>query len=198
MKRSFLPISLLALLGLAGSGSSQSVTLRGKLENVPGTPNAFFIDCTSTQISSSTLNLNPFAGQQVLINGTWNGSASSPSVDVTSIATTPLSFEIGGNVATGGEARFKAFGSPGDAAVVVAALGSGFLPFGAAGVAFLAPTSLMVLGVGTVGGLGVYQVSIAVPNDPSLVGLLVLGQGAVYAPPTFLLVTNPDCKTIQT
>jgi len=198
MKRSFFSPVPLALLALAGPAASQSVTFRGKVEDVPGTANQFVVDCTNTQLTSASIDLNAFVGQEVLIDGTWNGSTASPAVAVTAISMVPETFEIGGGASIGSQARFKTFGTPGDAAAVFASLGSSFLPFGPAGVGFLDPATLLNVGVGSVDGLGVFQVIVPVPNDPALVGLFVLGQGAMLGPATPLLLTNPDCKTVQT
>lgn len=196
-KLSPLPFFLLALLAVTEAASAQAVSFRGKVENVPGTANQFVVDCTDTQLASPTIALNAFAGQQVTIGGLWNGSATSPSVLVQTIAIVPRTFEIGGNGSIGGVARFRAFGATGDAALLVAAAQPSFLPFPGTGVVFLDVQVLAVLGTGPIGPNGNFEIVVPVPNEPAFVGATVLGQGAIFGPTAGLVVSNPDCKTIQ-
>ncbi len=189
--------SLFALLAIAESAAGQAVTFRGKVEDVSGTSNQFVVDGTSTQLVSATINLNAFVGEQVLIDGVWNGSTVAPSVAVASIAIVPRTFEVGGNGSIGGEVRFGAFGAPGDTAVLAAAFEPAFLPLPGLGVAFLDPQNLIVVGVGPIGQDGNFEVAVPIPNAPAFVGMNVLGQGAISGPAAGLLVANPDSKTIQ-
>ncbi|MGH7149057.1 MAG: hypothetical protein ACREIU_00085, partial [Planctomycetota bacterium] len=182
MKTSTALSCLFALLGIAGSAAAQPVTFRGKVEDVSGTSNQFVVDGTNTQLASATINLNAFVGQQVLIDGVWNGSSAAPSVSVQSIAIVPRTFEVGGNGSIGEEIRFGAFGAPGDAAVLAAALQPTFLPLPGLGVAFLDPLNLIVVGTGTIGQDGNFEVVVPIPNNPAFVGLDVRGQGAISGP----------------
>ena len=192
----FLPC-LLALLGAAGDSRGQAVSFRGKVEDVPGTANQFLVDGTNTHLTSPAIDLNLYLGQQVLIAGTWNGSASAPSVVVQTTAVVPKTFEVGGNGSIGGQMVFGAIGTPGDSAVLAAGFLPTFVPLPGLGVAFFDPSTMVVVGVGPINGLGQFEISVPIPNDPGLLGLNVLGQGAMSGPVTGILVTNPDWKQID-
>jgi hypothetical protein len=88
-------LSIALLLACSGFASAQSVTMRGKIEDVTGT-GQFFLDCTDVDLSSVLLNLKLFVGQQVKIQGGWNGSVAAPAVVVEAIPVVPEMFEIGG------------------------------------------------------------------------------------------------------
>ena len=106
MRRSLsltLALSLAALL--TAPADAQSVTFRGKVEDVSGTQNQFVVDCTTTSLTSTAFNLNLFVGQQVEITGDWNGSVGSPSVNVQAIAVVPEVFELGGGAKIGEELK---------------------------------------------------------------------------------------------
>ena len=65
--------------------SAQQVVLRGKVEDVSG-KSQFVIDCSDTQLTSSTVKLGAFLGQEVQIKGTRLAGPGAPLVDVVSIA----------------------------------------------------------------------------------------------------------------
>ncbi|HET6204650.1 MAG TPA: hypothetical protein VFI25_17795 [Planctomycetota bacterium] len=186
----------LALLGTGQLASAQAVSLRGKVEDLPGMPNQFVVHGTNTHLTSPTIDLNLFVGQQVLLDGNWNGSATSPSVAVQTIAIAPRTFEIGGNGTIGGEIRFTAFGNAGETALLSIALQPTFLPIGGYGAVFIDLASLIVLGGGPINAIGEFEIAIPIPNDTVFVGLDVFAQGAIFAPSTLLLITNPDWKEI--
>ena len=189
---------LLSILFLASAilpASSQSVSFTGKVEDVQGTANQFFLDCTDTRLDSALFDLNLFVGQSVSISGQWNGSIASPSVTVDAIQAVPEVFEIGGGAKIGDTSTLGFTAQPGDVAFGVLSLGSSFLPI-ARGVVFVDLTQ-SVLGLsGTVGGTGILQLPFQIPNDPSLVGVEIFAQGAVSSGGV-LRLTNPDCKEID-
>jgi hypothetical protein len=190
-------LSLTLLLALSTLASAQSVTLRGKVEDVSGTTGQFFVDCTDVDLSSALFNLNLFVGQQVEIGGTWNGSVGSPAVVVTEIQAVPESFEIGGGGKIGESAQPTVTAAPGSLAFTFASMSSSFLPLGTAGTGFLGGV-VVPTGSGTVGGSGILELSIQIPNDPTLVGFNVFGQAVVVDPGlTAFWFTNPDCKELK-
>ncbi|TAJ12637.1 MAG: hypothetical protein EPO68_13605 [Planctomycetota bacterium] len=202
MRSQFLrPRSSLLLAALAAAAvqtSAQDVTLRGKVEDVQGTANQFFVDCTKVQLTSGALDLNAFVGQQVSLQGNWNGSTAAPSIAVTSLEPVAATFEIGGGAKLGGTVNFHVFGTPGDIAVPALAVGSGFVPVGAAGSILIELQGAFVFAAKVIPAVGPTQLPLAIPSDPALVGVDLFGQAGVYSPGSgALLFSNPDCKTID-
>ena len=188
-----LPLALLS----ATTAAAQDVTFRGKVEDVSGTTNQFFLDCTDVDLTSAAFNLNLFVGAQVEIQGSWNGSVANPAVVVDAITTVPESFEIGGGGKIGELAHPTVTAAPGSLALTFASLSTSFVPFGAAGVGFLGGNPFST-GSGTIGGAGVLQLNIPVPNDPNLIGVEIYGQAVVIDGGTGALTfTNPDCKELK-
>ena len=188
-----LPTLLLA----SGVATAQTVQFRGKVEDVSGTTNQFFVDCTDTDLSSAAFNLNLFVGQQTLITGTWNGSVSAPAVLVTDIQVVAETFEIGGGGKIGDEAKPSVTGAPGSLGFTFGSLSTSFLPLGGFGVGFLGGNPFST-GSGTIPGGGTLELSIPIPNDPSLIGVDVYGQALIANPVTgAAFLTNPDCKELE-
>ena len=192
--RSLLASFALALLAV--DASAQQVTLRGKVENVSG-GGGFFVDCTDTTLTSSTIDLNAFVGQQVELNGTWNGSSAAPSVDVAAISAVAKLFEVGGGGKLGDEVRLKVTSDPGDVAIMFVALDDGFLPAHRNGVLLLDFATMLHVATGTVGGGGTFEMKGTVPNDPALDGLVVHGQSLVVFTAGGAVLSNPDCVTLH-
>jgi hypothetical protein len=185
-----------ALLTLVPAASAQDVTFRGKVEDVSGTTNQFVVDCTGTRLTSGLFNLNLFVGQQVEISGDWNGSTANPSVDVTAIAPVPESFEIGGGGKIGQVNNLTFGGQPGAAAFGFVSTQTGFTPING-GVIFLGTGNIVFQTAGTIGGAGVLQLPMPIPNNPALIGLDIFGQGALSDAAGNLTLTNPDCKQLD-
>ena len=189
-----LSLSFLMTAGL----SAQGVRFRGEVEDVSGTQNQFVVDCTNVALTSSTLNLNLFVGEQVEIVGTWNGNFAAPSVEVTALTNVIENFEIGGDDEIGGTANLHVIGAPGDTVLFFGALESGFFPLPSAGAVLIDPASAEILATGTIGGSGQLEVPAPIPNDPALVGFVYHAQALVRSSTsgTFSLTTN-DCKEIR-
>jgi hypothetical protein len=186
-----LPLSLLCLPTLA-----QEVTLRGKVEDVQGTPNQFVIDCTNTALSSTLFDLNLFVGQSVELSGTWSGSPTAPAVQVTQIQAIPETYEIGGGAKLG-ELSVQGFtAAPGTAVLGLLSLQPGFLPLPGSGTVLIDLGQTVLQASGVIGGSGVLELPFLIPNNPNLLGLDFYGQGALIAGGNVTL-TNPDCKTVD-
>lgn len=152
----------------------------------------FVIKFVGTQLQSPTVNLNLFQNQHVLLTGTWNGSV----VTVSAAQTIAESFSITGNGSIGNRFRFNTIAAPGDLAMNLAALGTAFLvPFADLAV-MVNPASMVVMGLGTANGNGEFKSDLDIPNDPTLVGLRLFGQGVVAAPTGALYTTNLDAKEV--
>jgi len=184
----------IVFLAAAASVNAQSVKLRGKVEDSAG---RFVVGCTDTQLTSSTIDLNAYVGTQVEIDGTWNGSATDPAVDVTAIDAIAKLFEVGGNGKLGGEVSFKITSTPGDFGVMFAALDVSFLPAHRAGTLFLPFGSMLTVATGFVGAAGTFEVKGNVPDDPALDGLVAYGQAFVAFVGGGAALSNPDCITLH-
>ncbi len=143
--------------------------------------------------SVSSINLVAYHNLDVRIEGIWNGTV----VEVTSIAADIESFSIGGNGVIGGRMDFDTVAPIGSLAANFLSLGFGFLvPFDDLALQ-LDPTTATVLGGGAVGGDGSFKTRIDLPDDASLIGLRVYGQGYVVPPVGAPYTTNLDTKVID-
>lgn len=185
----------LALFTLSSLAAAQSVTVRGKVEDVSGAPGQFILDCTNVDLSSSNFDLNQFVGAQVELQGTWNGSTASPAVLVTALQSVGESFEIGGSGQIGTLAKPSVTGTPGSLAITFASLSSSFVPTAGFGTVLLGGIPFHT-GSGTIPAGGTRELSVLIPNDSALIGIDIFGQGAIIAAGTVQL-TNPDCKTFS-
>jgi len=193
--------TILALLLMSSPLLAQDVTFSGKVENGEGVCHDcpgfdFVLDYTHTSISSATIDLKPFVGLYVKGEGHWNGSVTTPALDVTSLTVVPQSFSIGGGGSIGKTLKFTTFASPGDLAFVMASTKDSFVPSPGVGILFLDPLHLSFLGSGFVGGGGEFTLKVDVPNDPALIGLSVFGQAGLFTGGA-LTTTNSDLKVIS-
>jgi hypothetical protein len=185
------------LAAAAATASAQTVSVRGKVEDVSGQPGRFVLDCTKAELTSSAVDLNAFVGQQVALTGAWNGSSDAPVVDVATMQAVAETFEVGGNGQLGGELSFLVTSNPGDTALMFAALDSGFLPASKAGTLLLSVSPLILVASGTVGGDGTFEVKGDVPDDPALDGVTVYGQAFIAFAAGGVALSNNDCNTLH-
>lgn len=183
---------LVPLFLLSTAAAAQQVTLRGKIENVPG---GFVVDCTQTRLTGAPQTLQSFLGQHVLVRGNVL-AANPPTVEVVSIASTPETFEIPGNPEVGKTMRFGATYTPGTRVEFFVALAPGFQPLGRVGTGFLDARSARRAATGIISQRGILEVSVGMPNNPALIGRDVYAQ-AVLVSGRQVLLSNPDCKEIR-
>jgi hypothetical protein len=182
------PAALL-VLGAASFASAQTVTLRGKVEDV-GTQ--FVLDCTPVTLVSGGANLAAVLGQDVEAVGTVIG----PNLfSVTSVTPVTDVMELGGNMQLGGKAKIEVTGPVGQVVKIYAALDDAFLTVKKMGL-FLDTASLSFLLQGTIPGTGKLEVTLTVPNDPALAGVDVFVQVVRLQAGGFQL-GNSDCETID-
>ncbi len=144
------------------------------------------------QMHSASVNLLAYHDQDVVITGTWNGSV----IEVASVALDTESFSISGNGSVGNHFDFDTTGPSGGLAVNFAALGNAFfVPFGDIAVQ-IDPNSAFVLSGGALGTAGQFKSRLDLPDDASLIGLRVYGQGLVVTPVGDFYTTNVDTKVI--
>jgi len=188
--RHLLPLFLLA----SAASAQQQVTLQGKVEDA--SPSGFLVACTDTRLESSAFNLNLFLGENVQITGTRVQTTGTPLVNVTGIQIVPEIFEIPGNPEVGQDIRFGATYTPGSQAIFFAALAPGFTPVRSMGTLLIDAPGRVRMGSAVIPPVGNVEITVPMPNDPSLVGLTVYAQTVLRTGSTFLL-SNPDCKDIQ-
>ena len=149
------------------------------------------IKWVGTQMHCSSQNLLAYHDLDVVIQGTWNGSV----IEVSSIAQTTESFSISGNGTIGHRFDFNVTGTSGDLAFPFLSLASGFwVPFDGLAVQ-LDPASLLQLDGGAISG-GEFGTRIDIPDNASLVGLRIYGQGIVLKQNGGIYSTNVDTKVI--
>jgi hypothetical protein len=149
-------------------------------------------------VSSTLFDLGLLVGQHVELGGNWNGSVVAPAIVVTAVQAVPKSFEITGPPKIGKLVHPTVTAAPGSVAFAFVAVTNAFLPLGAAGTGVLGGV-IVPTGSGTVGGTGVLQLNLTIPNDPILVGVDAIGQAVVVDPGLAAFwFTNPDCIEIKT
>lgn len=195
-------LSLLSACVLSAAIHSQTVELRGKVEDGEGAcyycPGYdYVLDGPNFPITSSAANLGVFLSQQVHAVGVWNTSLAAPVVELVSVELASESFSLGGGATVGSELDFTAHGTPGDQVYLLGSLGFGFQPaLSSSSVLLLDLSSITLLGLDTIGSDGEATASVLLPAWMS--GLEVVGQALVVpangTPPTF---TNADFKTVR-
>lgn len=175
---------------------AQTETLRGKVEDVPGTANQFFLDGTNLPLVSTALNLNAWLGQQAILQVVNIGTATAPVIRVDAAVATTKIMDMG-NLRLGQSSTFEVFAPAGSAAFMFMDFTSntGFLPLPGLGVWLLGFAPYLHAG-GITNGAGVFQAAFATPANPSLVGLEVTTQALVGDHGAWFF-SNPDSKTVQ-
>lgn len=184
--------SLLFVVTLA----AQTETLRGKVEDVQGTANQFFLDGTNLPLVSTALNLNLWVGQQAILQVVNIGTATAPVIRVDAAVATTQVMDIH-NLRLGQTNNMEVFAPAGSAAFIFLdfTANTGFLPAGAFGVWLLSASPYLHAG-GITAAQNVFQAPFTTPNIPSLVGLQITSQAFVGDHGTWFF-SNPDGKTVQ-
>jgi hypothetical protein len=190
-----LPLISLGCL-LATTLTAQTHTLRGKVEDVSGTTNQFYLDGTNIPLVSSVLNLNAWQGQQAVLQVVDVGSASAPVLRVDGAVATTKVMDMG-NLRLGQSSTFEVTAPAGSAAFMFLDFlsNTGFTPFGGFGV-WLLGASPYLMASGFTGGQNQFQVQFATPNNPALVGLSITSQALVGDHGNWFF-SNPDNKSVE-
>lgn len=190
-----------SLLLLTMATAQTPVTVRGEINDGTGggagcfwcTGAPFVLKWSGTTVQSATVNLATFLGQDVVIQGTWNGSV----LTANTVAAATQAFSMGGNPSLGQQMRFTTSAPPGTLAANFGALGSQLsVPFGNFGL-LLAPASAVAFGAGFTNAGGDFRTQVLVPNVPALVGVRVFGQGVIVPDTAPLFATEVDAVQIQ-
>ncbi len=189
-------LPLLSAACLAAGLTAQTVTLRGKIEDVSGTSNQFFIDGTNLPAISSVLNLDAWVGQQAILQVVDVGTPAAPVIRVDAAVATTKVMDMG-NLELGESSTFEVFAPQGSAAFMFMDFRSntGFTPAGSLGTWLLGP-SPHLLAAGITNGQNQFEVQFATPNNPQLVGLSVTSQALVGDHGTWFF-SNTDNKVVE-
>jgi hypothetical protein len=197
----FLPATAALAMTAALATAQVPVVVRGEINNGNGggsgcfwcTGAPFVLKFAGTTVQSSAVNLATFLGQDVVINGTWNGTV----LNATSVQLTVDTFSMGGNPSIGQNIRFTSQAPMGTLALNLGALGTQCnVPFADLGM-LLAPSSVVALGAGLTNNGNQFRTEFPVPNVPSLIGLRVFGQGVLAPAGSPLIATKLDYVEIQ-
>ena len=199
--RNTLTLACSTLVFAAVAVAQTPIQVRGEINQGTGggagcywcTGAPFVLKYTGTTVQSTTVNLNAFLGQKVVIDGVWTGTA----LQVNAVQATTETFSMGGNPSIGGTMRFTSKAAPGTLALNLAALGTSFLvPVGEVAV-LLDPASTVALAAGVTNAGGQFRTEINIPNLPSLIGMRVFGQGVIAPAGAPLFAANIDAVEVQ-
>lgn len=185
-----------SLLATTGGLFAQTQTLRGKVEDVQGTQNQFFLDCTNIPLVSSALNLNLWVGQQAVLQVVDVGTPAAPVLRIDAAVATTKVFDMG-NLRQGQGARWQVNAPAGSSAFMFLDFTSNtrYAPFGPFGT-FLLGASPATLASGVTNAQNQFEITFSVPVFPALVGTSFTGQALVGDHGTWFF-SNPDCKTFE-
>ena len=171
----FLTISAACLF--AAAATAQTYTIQGKVEDVQGTQNQFFLDGTLIPVFSTALNLNLWQGQQALLDVVDVGTAGAPLLRIDAATPTTKVMDMG-NLRLNRTSTFEVSAPAGTAAFLFLDFtnNTGFTPIPGAGGVWLLGLSPHLLAGGFTNAVGVFETTFATPNVPALVGLGVSGQ----------------------
>lgn len=176
---------------------AQTTTLRGKVEDVQGTQNQFFLDSTTVPLVSTALNLNTWLGQDAVLQVVNVGTATAPVLRVDAAAATVGIMDMG-NMRLGQSSTWEVFAPTGSFALIAIDFTSntGFVPLGEFGGYVLGANPVLLAG-GFTNGPGVFQVVVTTIQDQTLVGLEITSQAIVGDPGNTWYFSDPDSKTVQ-
>lgn len=192
----YLPAACSSLL-FAAAAAAQTYTLQGKVEDVSGTANQFYLDGTNLTLVSTALNLNAWVGQQAILDVVDIGTPSAPVLRVDAATPTTKVMDMG-NLRLGQTQTWEVFAPAGTGAFIFMdwTANTGFRPIpGFAGVYLLGLSPHFLTG-GITNAAGAFQTTFTTPNNPTLVGLEVTSQ-ALYVPGGVWTFSNVDSKTIE-
>lgn len=195
----------LVLCGLTASmADAQLVQFRGKIEDAenvcyycPGY--TWILDGTKISLSSSTYNIASYYALQVVGEGIWNGSVTTPTINITSMTVTSETCTVGGGT-IGDTMDFTAYSPEGDLAVIAAMLTPvNVTAFGLFQnqVVVLDQNNFVLVGVGTTDEDGEFNVEVTIPQIPALNGFKVTAQALILPAGGTPFMSNPDYKILS-
>lgn len=189
-------LPLIATTCLAAGLTAQTVTLRGKIEDVSGTSNQFFVDGTNLPAVSGALNLNAWVGQQAILQVVDVGTPTAPVIRVDAAVATTKVMDMG-NLDIGDSSTFEVNAPQGSAAFMFMDFraNTGFTPAGSLGCWLLGPSPYLLAG-GITNSQNQFEVQFATPNDPQLIGLSITSQALVGDHGNWFF-SNTDNKVVE-
>ena len=184
-----------SLLAIAALLPAQTQTLRGGVEDVQGTQNQFFLDCTTIPMVSNTINLNLWTNTEAVMQVVNIGTPQSPILRVESIATTNKILDMG-NLRFGQSNTWEVNAPTGSFCMVFIDFiwNTGYTPFGSTGTYLLGPTPVSFRS-GLATSQNQFRFQFTMPNVPQFTGITVSGQSLVGTNGTWSL-SNVDCKDV--
>lgn len=184
----------------ASAIDAQTSILRAEVSDLPGPPRRFVVEgAPSLLLISNTVDvaaLYDTGHYSMTVQEVASTVPGTRTLEVLAATPTAESFAIDSELLRGTQASFVVRGRAGSFAVAYLATTDrvGFLPLGDAGSWVLPPVSRLV-GAGTISGPDV-EFFVAVPDDPSLVGLEISAQAAIVDSGQ-LILSNPDSEIIR-
>ena len=185
-----LPIVTLCLLTTTFA-TAQTTTLRGKVEDVQGTQNQFFLDGTNVPMVSTALNLNTWLGQQAVMQVVNVGTTAAPVLRVDAATATTKVMDMG-NMRLGQSSTWQIALMP-PCRSHASCAGSNVQRKGLA----MDGGNPVLLAAGFTNAPNLFQVQITTIPDQTLVGLEITSQAIVGDPGDNWYFSNPDNKTVQ-
>jgi len=194
MNKTLLCCSSLLLLSSLLSAQTQSVL--GKVEDVQGTANQFYLDCTHLPLISTALNLNQWIGLPATLQVVNVGTAAAPILRVDAAVQTAPVFDMG-NLRLGQSGRWQVTAPAGSFAFLFLNFTdfTTYTPFGSFGT-WLLGNGAATLASGVTNAQDKFETFFTMPVIPSLVGVSLSGQALIGDHGTWFF-SNPDCKLVQ-
>lgn len=191
-----LPITAACLLSTSFT-LAQTETLRGKVEDVQGTQNQFYLDSTNIPLVSTALNLNTWLGQPAVMQVVNVGTPTSPVLRVDAAVATTEIMDMG-NMRLGQSSSWDVIAPNGSFALIAIDFTSntGFAPLGSFG-SYLLGANPVLLAAGFTNVPNRFQVQITTIADQTLVGLEITSQAIVGDPGNNWYFSDADSKTVQ-
>lgn len=177
--------------------TAQTTTLRGKVEDVPGTQNQFFLDGTRLPLVSTALNLNTWLGQQAEMQVVDVGTAAAPVLRVDAAVPIGKILDLG-NLRLGQTSTFEVAAPTGSFTFLFVDFtdNGGFLPIQGAG-CYLLGAAPALLAQGFTTAPNRFQIQFTMPTDQTLLGFEISGQAIFGTVAGGWQLSNADSKVVQ-
>ncbi len=189
-------VTALTAACILSAATTAQTTIRGKVEDVQGTANQFYLDGTIIPVVSNVLNLNLWQGQHAFLDVTNIGTSLSPVLRVDAAIPTVKMMDMG-NLRLGQTKTWEVFAPTGMSAFIFLdwTNNTGFTPLPGFGGGWLMGNQPFLLAGGITFG-GVFQTTYTTPNNQALLGLEISSQALVGTQNTWEL-SNVDSKVVE-